>query len=429
MRVILMTLRTLIRRSLCFHWRSHLGVVAGAALGSAALIGALVVGDSVKGSLREQALGRLGETDAALLPSDRLVTGSLAERMFRLAPLGSGADYGPSLILPGTIDAIETGRRANSIQLIGVDGRFTRFGGDFWRRKWEPGTACLNEALATHLGVEVGQTVIVRARKPAALSPDAPISPGSSESLSLRLRIAALVPRDSLGDLNLEASGPPALNLFLQLETLQQEAGGAGRVNCILARTGRGHVSRPFAEMLAKMGLRDLWGGLGNSNGAMPTWSDSTSRDPDPARTHAVRLRKVWQLADTQCTITPTTAGQLELRSERVFLDSPIERAALAADSNARPVLTYIANLIRSASNATPYSMVTAAGPPWTPSNLAEDEIVLNQWLADDLQARPGDRVTLVYYDPESGARLVERTHSFRVHGVVPMELPWGIAR
>ena len=38
-----MTFRTLIRRSLRFHWRSHLGVVLGATIGSAALIGALVM--------------------------------------------------------------------------------------------------------------------------------------------------------------------------------------------------------------------------------------------------------------------------------------------------------------------------------------------------------------------------------------------------
>ena len=43
-----MTLQTLIARSLRFHWRGHLGVLLGAAVGSAALIGALVVGDSVR---------------------------------------------------------------------------------------------------------------------------------------------------------------------------------------------------------------------------------------------------------------------------------------------------------------------------------------------------------------------------------------------
>src|SRR5713226_6406908 len=54
-----MTIWTLIRRSLRFHARAHIGVVLGAAVGSAALVGALVVGDSVRGSLRERGAPRM----------------------------------------------------------------------------------------------------------------------------------------------------------------------------------------------------------------------------------------------------------------------------------------------------------------------------------------------------------------------------------
>ena len=102
-----------------------------------------------------------------------------------------------------------------------------------------------------------------------------------------------------------------------------------------------------------------------------------------------------------------------------------IRAAALAADAGARPLLTYIASLITSGTNATPYSMVTAADAPWTPAGLGDDEIILNRWLADDLKVKPGDLVTLVYYDPESGARLTERSNTFRVHSIVPMQMPW----
>src|SRR5437867_8529099 len=66
-----MTARILIRRSLRFHARAHFGVVLGAAIGSAALIGALLVGDSVRQSLREQALARLGGTYFAMSSGDR----------------------------------------------------------------------------------------------------------------------------------------------------------------------------------------------------------------------------------------------------------------------------------------------------------------------------------------------------------------------
>src|SRR5580765_3284457 len=69
-----MTSRTLIFRNLRFHARSHLGVLLGAAVGSAVLIGALVVGDSVKESLRERAMARLGWVDIAMAPSDRFFT-------------------------------------------------------------------------------------------------------------------------------------------------------------------------------------------------------------------------------------------------------------------------------------------------------------------------------------------------------------------
>ncbi len=87
--------------------------------------------------------------------------------------------------------------------------------------------------------------------------------------------------------------------------------------------------------------------------------------------------------------------------------------------------MTYLANLLCAGSNATPYSMVTAAGPPWTPADMRDDEILVSQWLAEDLRVKPGDEIALVYFDPESGGRLVERTNRFRVRGIVPMELPW----
>src|SRR5206468_7686455 len=66
-----MTLWTLVLRSLRFHARAHLGALLGATVGSAVLIGALVVGDSVRGSLREMALARLGKVQIALAANDR----------------------------------------------------------------------------------------------------------------------------------------------------------------------------------------------------------------------------------------------------------------------------------------------------------------------------------------------------------------------
>ena len=56
----------LILRSLLFHWRTNLAVACGVAVGTAVLSGALLVGDSMRGSLRHLTLDRLGRIDEAL---------------------------------------------------------------------------------------------------------------------------------------------------------------------------------------------------------------------------------------------------------------------------------------------------------------------------------------------------------------------------
>ena len=55
-----MTLRQLLFRSLKFHRRGNLAVLLGVAVSAAVITGALLVGDSLRGSLRDQALRRIG---------------------------------------------------------------------------------------------------------------------------------------------------------------------------------------------------------------------------------------------------------------------------------------------------------------------------------------------------------------------------------
>ena len=57
-----MTRRLLAFRSLAYYWRTNLAVVGGMATAVAVLGGALVVGDSVRGTLYDLALERLGHT-------------------------------------------------------------------------------------------------------------------------------------------------------------------------------------------------------------------------------------------------------------------------------------------------------------------------------------------------------------------------------
>ena len=57
---------SLVRRSLLYYWRTNLAVILGVATAVAVLSGALLVGDSVRASLRDLVLSRLGKTQAVV---------------------------------------------------------------------------------------------------------------------------------------------------------------------------------------------------------------------------------------------------------------------------------------------------------------------------------------------------------------------------
>ncbi|MBK7998697.1 MAG: hypothetical protein IPK15_08270 [Verrucomicrobia bacterium] len=87
-------------------------------------------------------------------------------------------------------------------------------------------------------------------------------------------------------------------------------------------------------------------------------------------------------------------------------------------------MLTYLVNLIRHGERSTPYSMVTAAGAPWMPADLADDEILVNQWLAEDHRRKVGLEISLTWFVPDQAAQLMESTNRFRVREILPMNHP-----
>jgi putative ABC transport system permease protein len=368
-----MTTWTLVRRGLRFHARAHLGVLLGATVGSAALTGALLVGDSVRVSLRDLALLRLGRVQSALVANDRFFRSALAEEF--------GSNPAPVLQLPGTAGTDNGGARANHVQVLGVADAFWQLAGNGSNAPpLPPDCVLFNEYLARQLVVQPGDTVVVRVQKPSLLSLDAPLTPQENSSVAMRLRVAGIVADDQLGRFSLRANQIPPFNAFVRLDSLQQAIGQSGRANLLL---------------------------LG---------PDAGTNDPNAA------LRAHWRLADGGLELrrVPGT-NELELISDRVFLDPPIVAAAKEIVSNLNPILTYFVNDLRVGERSTPYSMVTAMGEPVVPPDMRDDEILINDWLANDLQAKPGDLLRLSYFVMGPGRALEQRTNEFRVRAIVPM--------
>src|SRR5688572_17936642 len=292
-----MTTWTLARRSVAFYLRSHLGTLLGAAIATAVLTGALLVGDSVRGSLREMALARIGKIDVALASGDRLFRAALADELQQ--KLGN-ARVVPALQLPATVSKPDGSARANQVQVTGVDGRFWELA------KQSPATlgvndVFINDRLARQLKTAVGETILVRVPRVSHLSRDAPLSPEEDATVALRLEVRAIVSDEQVGRFGLAASQVPPMNAFVPLPLVQARANATNQANVLLV-------------------------------------SGANSAAAEAA------LKSAFRPEDAQLVFRELTNGVAEVRSPRVFLDAPISRATLSAETNAQPIFTYFVN-------------------------------------------------------------------------------------
>ena len=366
-----MTSVTLILRSLRFYWRTHLSVLAGVALTSAILTGALAVGDSVRHGLRQLALLRLGGITHALPPSDRLFRAALADETGTV----------PALLLPGTVTRPDGSARANNVQIAGVDEQF-----------WKLGSATnftgivVNERLAVQLAIRVGDTIVVRIEQPALISRDAALSGKSDVTAALRVPVAAIAGDNDFGRFSLRAEQVPPQTVFVPLALLQQEIKRPGKVNTLLVgRDRRARRELPATRMAQQ---------------SLPTKDISDV---------ATELRNHWTLEDAGLELRGN-----QLQSTQVFIEPAVAAAAMSLASNAVGVLTYFVNEIRLGDKSAPYSFVTAVG--------GEEGIAINSWLAEDLGAKVGDELALRYYVMGDRRDLREETAKFRVRRILPVE-------
>src|SRR4051812_8467477 len=114
--------------SLLHHWRLNLAVALGVIAGTAVLTGALLVGDSMRGSLLHLTLERLGRVDEALIV-DKFFRAALADEVATQPDFSKHFDtIAPVLLLQGTIAQPDSGRRANRVTVLGCDDRFWKLG-------------------------------------------------------------------------------------------------------------------------------------------------------------------------------------------------------------------------------------------------------------------------------------------------------------
>ena len=316
------------------YWRLSFCLFLGVFTASAILTGSLLVGDSVKQTLRNNAGLRVGPVNQAILTGERFITQSLVERVAVALP---GKVTAAALVTPGVISTPDKRVRVNGVRVYGVTDAFWKLAG-----MDVPGDEylALGEPLANRLKLTPGAPVITRMEMPGRVSREAPLSGETEEIVSINGPVTHIIDAQNLGKFSLSSGQTDALNVFVPLQLLQDKLDKAGRVNLVLSTADEN--IQPVLE--------------GN-----------------------------WSLADVELSLKRLTDSRSALFSDRVFISHEVERAVLAGCPGSEGILTYLVNDFYHDEFRVPYSVIVGIGATGA-SRLGVDvpgpgEIIVNDWL------------------------------------------------
>ncbi len=395
--------------SLRHYRRIHVALALGVAVATAVLTGALLVGDSVRGSLRDLTLQRLGKIDTVLVAghpfraalADELASNAEFKKYFAAAD--------PALLLNGTLQAGngDNARRATGISVIGSPDEFWKLGEGGPARQLAAGEVALTEPVAHELNVTVGDSVLLRIPTATSIPADSTLGEKSDTSKSRTMKVAAVLPVEGIARFGIAPSQQLPRNAFMPLAALQDLLKQPGKANAVLVATDEikratGYVAQRALAAALRPALED----------------------------YGVHIEGLSRPNDC-----------VQISSDALVLPDEIIRAAEKAFNSRtlQPIITYLANTITAGEGAVqrkiPYSTITGVvsqpriGPlldaKCEPITLADDEIVLNRWAADDLKAKVGDRVTVTFYEPESTHGKLhehEPPPSFKLRAIVDLK-------
>ncbi|MGE3316672.1 MAG: FtsX-like permease family protein, partial [Planctomycetaceae bacterium] len=426
----------LIFRSLFFYWRQNLAMLAGVSAATAVIGGALVVGDSVRGSLRQMSLVRLGRVDHAV-STQRFFREVLADELEQNPDFRSVfSQAAPALSLMGSLERTEgeTVHRVGRVQIYGVDERL-----------WN---------LLEHgsLAAPGGREILFNRRVADQLQVSN--SSGGSEptSVTLTIELPADIPRDAL--LGERDSASREIDFTLR-DVLSDEL-GAARFDLNPSQQLPLVAYVPLGTLQESLDLAKVNPSRRNPTG-MPARVNSlfvASRSTDAAKDAAAEARaltdflaKSISLEDVDLRIKEHAGrGYFSLESNRQILEDSLSRKAETTAEGLRlrtsPVLVYLANELANARQAAKFSMYSvvaginpgdlnespfgpfAAAAKFDLSTLKPDEILINDWLAADLDVKPGDEIALAYHVVGSHGELPEKSQTFRVAAILPLDDP-----
>jgi ABC-type lipoprotein release transport system permease subunit len=411
-----------ILKTFIHYFRANLLVALGVVVSATVLTGSLIIGDSVRYSLQQSTFSRLGETTHLVSVTERYFRQEMATEIEADNPEIKATSI---LLLEGMAVADGGQQRVNKVQIVGVDADFEEISKTPLFSELQDNEIAISQNLADRLQIKEGDNLLVRIKKASLIPMNAPFVSAEETSVSLQATIKKVVQKEELGRFNLKNSQTAPYNIFISIERLNKLMEFEGKANQILIST------QLETEKVAE--------------------SVKNCLTPADAGLSVKQIEKT---------------NEVEISTERVFLEEKIA-GTLNKLPDAELILTYFVNAIEKKGKGKGEGEEAAVGSRQLPENhnqsqsisinlkqspsisinlkqspsipysfvsslndkfLAENEIILNRWAADDLNGKPGDKITLKYLEIGPLRQLIEKETEFIVKEIIPMDSKWSDA-
>ena len=276
------------------------------------------------------------------------------------------------------------------MRVYGVDDRFWRFHGVEGVSGPASRDAYVSPALASQIGAAAGSVILVRVQRPT----DIPL-----ESLHGR--------RNEVGP-HAAADRAPRAPVEPRWASLRSMRSRATSVPCSSRCRGCSRTCRVE----------------GRVNTLLVSGGDPES-DATAAIEQAVRASAQLEDVGLNTKVLTTNGPALSIGADAGLLDAPraaaVTKALDGSGLSAQPMFAYLANTLRVGDREIPYSLVTALNDPNVRTTRTSERHERSErrrsfstdWAARDLNAKPGDSLTMEYYLYEDGSDR-------HAHGDVP---------
>jgi ABC-type antimicrobial peptide transport system permease subunit len=421
---------SLIISSLFYYWRSHVAVFLGVVAGTTVITGALIVGDSVRESLKQMSLDRLGDVDF-VLHTPRFITAETARSLRQDPEFAKRFDkLAPALIMEGSLvrdqDDGTVLNRAGNINIVAIDESFADFS------EFIPETIPVDDELivsyrvAEEMAIKRGDKLKLWVELPSDIPRDTLMGDADGQlSREIEMTVTTVLHEDSgTGRFALNPSQQVPMTVFLSLEHLRYELDL--QYEDVSRHFPQGNIERVNAFFVKAK-----------------TTEDATSETAvEAAELLTEILNKNLTLEDLGLRLVPQASRDyISLESEQLIISDLFTDAAMRGakklDWPYSRVMVYFGDeftTVGKDDTLSMYSTIAAVDfdevsrPPFgplLPANAAKPkdfEVVVNDFFSRSLKIDVDDTMHVTYHKVGSHGKRPDGVTDFTVHSVVPME-------